>query len=125
DVDAGEPLDADATGQIRVTQRGDDLWFSADGVTYQVPRSPITTSIAAAGVDSHGDHASLTAPMPGTVISALAAGDEVIAGQAIVVLEAMKMENSISAPFAGRVDRLAVKVGDLVAKGAVLAEVVR
>ncbi|MBC7461144.1 MAG: acetyl/propionyl-CoA carboxylase subunit alpha, partial [Thermoleophilia bacterium] len=53
DVDAGEPLDADATGQIRVTQRGDDLWFSADGVTYQVPRSPIATSIAAAGIDSH------------------------------------------------------------------------
>jgi acetyl/propionyl-CoA carboxylase alpha subunit len=118
-------FDGDRTGSIRAVERGDQLWFTARGITYQVPRSPIAASLAAAGVDAHGDHASLTAPMPGTVISALAQGDEVTAGQAIVVLEAMKMENSISAPFAGRVDRLTVKVGDLVAKGAVLAEVVR
>jgi acetyl/propionyl-CoA carboxylase alpha subunit len=123
--DVARALDTQVTGTIHAVERGDDLWFSARGVTYHVPRSPIAASVAATGADTQGDHAELTAPMPGTVISALAAGDEVLAGQAIVVLEAMKMENSISAPFAGRVDRLAVKVGDLVAKGAVLAEVVR
>jgi biotin carboxyl carrier protein len=43
----------------------------------------------------------------------------------VVVLEAMKMENAIAAPFDGRVEAVGCSVGDLVAKGAVLAEVVR
>jgi biotin carboxyl carrier protein len=63
--------------------------------------------------------------MPGTVIQALEPGTEVAAGQTVVVLEAMKMENAISAPFDGRVETIGCAVGDLVAKGAVLAEVVR
>ena len=69
---------------------------------------------------------SVTAYMPGRVVAVLVAeGETVRAGQGVVVLEAMKMENAIAAPFAGRVETVGCAVGDLVAKGAVLAEVVR
>jgi biotin carboxyl carrier protein len=115
----------DGAARLHVAERGDRLWFASAGITYDVPRSPIASLAAAAGVDDHGQSAALHAPMPGTVIQALEVGTDVSAGQAIVVLEAMKMESSISAPFAGRVERLDVRVGDLVAKGAVLAEVTR
>jgi acetyl/propionyl-CoA carboxylase alpha subunit len=111
--------------RVRALERGDRLWFSADGVTYDVPRSSIAARTGAGSLDATGDHASLTAPMPGTVIQAVEPGTEVAAGQPVVVLEAMKMENAISAPFAGRVESIGCAVGDLVAKGTVLAEVVR
>jgi 3-methylcrotonyl-CoA carboxylase alpha subunit len=110
---------------VRAVERGDRLWLSHGGVTWDVPRNPITSIAGAHALDADGDHASLTAPMPGTVIQAIAPGTEVTAGQPVVVLEAMKMENAIAAPFDGRVESIGCEVGDLVAKGAVLAEVVR
>ena len=65
---------------------------------------------------------SLTAPMPGKVVRVLVAvGDEVTAGQGIVVVEAMKMQNELKAPRAGRVTSLQVKENDSVNAGAVLA----
>ncbi len=63
----------------------------------------------------------LTAPMPGKVLDVLAAaGDVVIAGQAMVVLEAMKMEHRMTAPFDGTVAEVRVTAGDQVDNGAVL-----
>ena len=110
---------------VRAVERGDRLWFSAGGVTWDVARSSIASRGGPGSLDAAGDHAELTAPMPGTVIQAVEPGTEVAAGQPVVVLEAMKMENAIAAPFDGRVETVGCAVGDLVAKGAVLAEVVR
>ncbi|MES2960439.1 MAG: acetyl/propionyl/methylcrotonyl-CoA carboxylase subunit alpha [Pseudomonadota bacterium] len=60
----------------------------------------------------------LTAPMPGKVVAFLArVGDEVKAGQALAVMEAMKMEHTIAAPRDGRVAELLYAVGDQVAEG--------
>ncbi len=60
----------------------------------------------------------LTAPMPGKVVSLLAkAGDTVQRGQALAVMEAMKMEHTISAPHDGVVLELLYGVGDQVAEG--------
>lgn len=62
--------------------------------------------------------------MQGTVVGyAVDVGDEVLAGDAVVVLEAMKMENSITAHRDGVVTKLGAPVGDVVDKGAILARI--
>lgn len=64
------------------------------------------------------------ASMPGQVISLLVQpGDQVEEGQAVLILEAMKMENEILAPKAGALAHLAVAEGDLVMKGDLLFEI--
>jgi biotin carboxyl carrier protein len=67
--------------------------------------------------------AHLHAPMPGLIVRInVAAGDSVAAGQGLVVMEAMKMENELRATAAGKVKRVAVKTGSAVEKGAILLE---
>jgi acetyl/propionyl-CoA carboxylase alpha subunit len=67
---------------------------------------------------------SLNAPMPGRVIKILVEeGDSVDAGDALMVMEAMKMEHAIKAPAAGTVTKLYYKIGDMVEMGKKLAEV--
>ena len=71
-----------------------------------------------------GGTAALTAPMPGRVIAVRAlAGASVVAHQAIVVIEAMKMEHAVVTPLAGTLTRVAVSVGQQVQRGDLLAEV--
>jgi biotin carboxyl carrier protein len=64
----------------------------------------------------------LTAPMPGKIVRVLVAvAEEVAAGQGLVVMEAMKMENELKAPRAGRVKDLGVREGQAVETGTLLA----
>jgi len=71
-----------------------------------------------------GGEAGIRAPMPGLVANVLVAvGDEVQRGQTIVVLEAMKMENDLTTPRAGRVRSLRVVKGQAVSQGEVLATI--
>ena len=66
----------------------------------------------------------VTSPMPGRVVRAtVAEGDEVTAGQPIIIVEAMKMENELQAPVAGVVGRLHVSAGDTVDAGALLCTI--
>jgi acetyl-CoA/propionyl-CoA carboxylase biotin carboxyl carrier protein len=66
----------------------------------------------------------VAAPMQGTIVKvAVADGQEVEAGELVVVLEAMKMENPVTAHKAGTVAGLAVAVGDAVTQGSVLLEI--
>ncbi len=63
----------------------------------------------------------ILAPMPGTIINVLVKeGDEVLEYQEVVILEAMKMENAIPTPEAGKVKEIKVKVDDKVATNQVL-----
>ncbi len=63
----------------------------------------------------------VTAPMPGKVIRILVqAGDRVEAGQGLLVVEAMKMQNEIRSPKSGIMERLHVKEGQPVNAGEVL-----
>jgi 3-methylcrotonyl-CoA carboxylase alpha subunit len=63
----------------------------------------------------------LTAPMPGKVVAVIAAGgQQVKKGEPLVIMEAMKMEHTISAPSDGLVEEVLYQVGDQVADGAPL-----
>ncbi len=71
-----------------------------------------------------GGPETIKAAMPGKVVRTLvAAGDEVQTGQALLVVEAMKMQNEVKSPKAGVVLRLEVSQGDSVAAGQALAVV--
>ena len=64
---------------------------------------------------------SITAPMQGTIVKVLVAvGDVVDAGQGVLVLEAMKMENHINTEGGGTIKEIRVAAGDLVGTGDVL-----
>jgi len=66
----------------------------------------------------------IVASMPGRIVRVLAAaGDQVTAGQGIVVIEAMKMQNELKAPRDGRVTAIEVKDDDRVNAGAILATI--
>jgi 3-methylcrotonyl-CoA carboxylase alpha subunit len=94
--------------------------FAADGSALATEIDPIAHA---------GDHAAeggrLTAPMPGKVVAFLAkAGETVRRGQALAVMEAMKMEHTLSAPRDGVVEELLYAVGDAVAEGGELLRLV-
>ena len=88
--------------------------FSSIGAT----RIVNVDRLAHAG-ESHDSGGRLTAPMPGKVVSfSIKAGDKVVKGQALAVMEAMKMEHTIAAPADGVVQELLYAPGDQVAEGA-------
>ena len=82
-------------------------------------RRPRTATAARAG----GDHAVVT-PMPGRVVRVLVEpGDTVQAGQGLVVVEAMKMENEVASPAAGVVSEVRAAAGSSIEAGGVLVVV--
>ncbi|WP_062206825.1 biotin carboxylase N-terminal domain-containing protein [Streptomyces sp. NBRC 109706] len=96
-------------------------WLGLAGSAWQVVEHDPVLSRATAGPP--GAEA-LTAPMPGTVTVVKAAvGDEVVAGQSLLVVEAMKMEHPVLAPHDGTVTACEVSVGDTVAMDQPLARV--
>ncbi|WP_394273942.1 biotin/lipoyl-containing protein, partial [Peptoniphilus lacydonensis] len=77
----------------------------------------------AAAPAASGGSGDVVAPMPGTVLKVnVNSGDTVASGDVILILEAMKMENEIVAPCAGKVT-LNVKAGETVDTDALLASV--
>jgi 3-methylcrotonyl-CoA carboxylase alpha subunit len=80
----------------------------------------VVDTLAHAAV-AQADTGRLTAPMPGKLLSfAVKAGDQVRRGQPLAVMDAMKMEHTISAPADGRVEELLYAPGDQVVEGAEL-----
>ncbi|HLN76251.1 MAG TPA: biotin carboxylase N-terminal domain-containing protein [Nocardioidaceae bacterium] len=103
-----------------------DVFLAGDRVDVESVHGHLAMTVVPRFVDPADQVAtgSLLAPMPGSVVSlAAAVGDEVTAGQPVLVLEAMKMQHTVSAPHDGVVADLPVSVGDQVAAGAVLAVV--
>jgi 3-methylcrotonyl-CoA carboxylase alpha subunit len=117
-------LDNRRIERFAVARDGADRLIGWRGQSFRLAR------VAALHVDALGGgrggahgHAGLEAPMPGTVIKVLAEeGQAVAARQPLVVLEAMKMEHVVAAPYAGVVRKLLYGPGALVAKGAALVE---
>ncbi|MFE6058084.1 acetyl/propionyl/methylcrotonyl-CoA carboxylase subunit alpha [Streptomyces sp. NPDC056431] len=97
-------------------------WLGRDGDSWHVmDHDPVAAALSGA---QHGGADTLAAPMPGTVtVVKVAVGDEVEAGQSLLVVEAMKMEHVISAPHAGTVTELDVTPGSTVAMDQILAVV--
>ncbi|MEV1020649.1 biotin carboxylase N-terminal domain-containing protein [Streptomyces sp. NPDC050264] len=114
-------VDGVPTDPARLTAVAGD-WLGRDGDAWHVQdHDPVAASLTGAAAGGAG---SLTAPMPGTVtVVKVAVGDEVAAGQSLLVVEAMKMEHVIAAPHAGVVTELDVAPGTTVAMDQVLAVV--
>lgn len=118
-ADAESLTAADENGirrRFALTRSGDITAVLLDGIALDIrhlPRFPEPGDSAVEG--------GCAAPMPGAVVRvAVAIGDNVTKGQTLMVLEAMKMEHTLSAPTDGVVTELRAKVGDQVEAGAVL-----
>lgn len=117
-VNGGDPID------VAVEHKGpgpltSGEWVAFEGWTWRVTE-PSAEEL------HHGAHATgeLRAPMPGSVLLVpRAVGDEVKAGEPVVVLESMKMELALNAPVDGTVTKLDVKVGDKVGRDEIVAVV--
>ncbi|RSN31533.1 acetyl/propionyl-CoA carboxylase subunit alpha [Amycolatopsis sp. WAC 04169] len=91
---------------------GRTVWLARDGHSFAIGERERLRSAAGAA----GGAGPVTSPMPGTVLVVkAAAGDVVTAGTPLVVVEAMKMEHTITAPIDGVVSELPVRAGQQVA----------
>lgn len=115
--------------QHRITLEGRD----GDQLTLRVNGTRLTVDVSDAqrlllesfGLDEGSSAAQreVKAPMPGLVLAVrVQPGQQVEAGEGLLVLEAMKMENEIRASHAGTIARVHVTPGQAVTKGALLAE---
>jgi acetyl-CoA/propionyl-CoA carboxylase biotin carboxyl carrier protein len=109
------------TRDYAVAQDGNTLWLGRDGQAWAVREQ---APLEAAAASSTGSGGPVVSPMPGTVtVVEVAEGQAVVAGQRLLVVEAMKMEHVLAAPVDGIVRDLRAKPGATVAKDAVLAVV--
>ncbi|MBN8549243.1 MAG: ATP-grasp domain-containing protein [Deltaproteobacteria bacterium] len=107
-------------GSIRFHVSADATWAMSSHGTVEIKE--ISPSLKA-GKLAQAHSGEISSPLPGKVILVkAAAGDAVTAGDAIVVIESMKMEHIIRAPHDGEVEKLHVKAGQVVEANAVLAQ---
>lgn len=103
--------------RVSVFQSGDDWWVHTLDGTYRlqwVNPLPIPNM-------SVSEQGSLRAPMPGQVISIhVEIGQEIVVGDVLMIIEAMKMEHRIEAPYDGKIERIHYNVGDTVQQDAIL-----
>ncbi|HEY4023390.1 MAG TPA: acetyl/propionyl/methylcrotonyl-CoA carboxylase subunit alpha [Pseudonocardiaceae bacterium] len=113
----GDELVVDHDGTTKRYARARDgavLWLAADGVSWALTQTDRLTAARADAAAATGGP--ITSPMPGTVLDVrVHAGDKVSAGQALLVVEAMKMEHTITAQIDGIVAELPVRAGQQVA----------
>ena len=101
------------------TREGIDLARAGRHVTFETP-----DETHASGQGGGGGDGRVTTPMPGKVVSvAVAAGDRVTAGQTLLVLESMKMQNDVAASVEGVVRAVHHAEGDNVDFGDLLVEI--
>jgi len=100
--------------------------ITAGGAPAAPPAAAPAPPAASRPAPSARGEGGITAPMPGLVLAIkVKEGDTVQAGQALLVMEAMKMENAITASYNGTVSRLYVREGDSISEGDLLVEVAR
>ena len=121
EVDGDRLLVATPEGKLSAlaVRVGDATLVSFKGRQYKI--EPVKAGRKGGGKDHSGD---LISPMPGSVVDVLAeVGQTVAKGDKIVVLEAMKTQQTFAAPFDGKIALIGVKKGEQVGEGVVLAVV--
>lgn len=94
------------------------LWLHLDGETFVYEDETSAPRARRRGADKAAYAGEIAAPMPGKIVKVMAKpGDEVSAGQVLVVMEAMKMEYTLKALAGGRVAEVKTRAGDQVALG--------
>jgi 3-methylcrotonyl-CoA carboxylase alpha subunit len=118
-----ESLSVDIAGKVQhvsVIEADAELHLFRAG-RHVVLRRSRTEDALRVGADA--DEGSLVTPLPGTLVAVhVTAGQQVPRGAPLVTVEAMKMEHTLTAPYAGTVTRIAFGVAERVAAGAVLVE---
>lgn len=106
---------------MRVVAHGDEVYLQLNGRTCVIERVDPTRSGTTSGTAAQG---SCSAPMPGVVVSWVAQpGSLVQAGDALLVIESMKLQMTIEAPQSGTLEALPFQPGQTFQRGAVLARV--
>lgn len=111
------------------TDSDNNLLIAYDGLTYQIEvtnetKKMLSKFIQMSSSSNHSGAGKMKAPMPGMVVKILThEGAEVNIGDKLIIIEAMKMENSLSSPVAGIVKSIKVKEGTAVEKDAVMIEI--
>ena len=104
----------------QVARGGDEI--EVEGHAFAVDIERDLGLARTAGAAAAAGPARVKAPIPGLVVAVnVAIGDEVQHGQALLIVEAMKMQMELKSPRSGRVAELAVSAGQEVAQGQVLA----
>jgi biotin carboxyl carrier protein len=113
--------------ELLATTTGQEVQLALGGLDYRaevIDEAHARLAQVVGGGPSQHVRRELKAPMPGLVVKVLCEpGQHVEPGQALVVLQAMKMENELSLPRGGTVVRLAVEAGQTVEQGQVLVVV--
>lgn len=110
--------------ELRVEPNEGSYLVQVNGVSYDVvvedERSHRLAGVRGSARGAGGDQV-IKSPMPGIVIDVpVKEGDEVVAGQTLVVVESMKMHNEFKAPGGGTVHAIRVGVGDKIAQNAIM-----
>ena len=122
----GESYRVDITGVGVKSDGKRHFYLSIDGMPEEVVFEPLNDFVAGSGgkrkqASAPGD---VSTTMPGNIVDVLVKqGDQVKAGQAVLITEAMKMETEVQAPIAGTVKAIHVAKGDRVNPGDVLVEI--
>jgi 3-methylcrotonyl-CoA carboxylase alpha subunit len=112
------------TISAQVVRDGERLLVQLDGRAYTLTREP-APNVEAAEASGSGEsaHGQIAAPMPAKVVKVLVRpGERVKPHQTLVVLESMKIEHLVEAPYAAVVERVRCRAGEVVPEGAVLVD---
>lgn len=105
-------------------RHGSTLWVHYAGRTFTVEQGGSKSHRSSS--TSEAAHGIIESPMPGKIFKLnCKAGDTVSAGQTVCIIEAMKMEYSLKAPFAGKVKDVVKKPGDQLILGEKILEITR
>jgi len=96
---------------------------AAGPVAQPAPGAPVAPLAAPPGPVPAGSTGGVSSPIAGTVLELKCKpGDQVVEGQALIIIEAMKMETAIAAPSAGTIKTILVAAGDSVRENETLVE---